>query len=79
MRINRTQSLSIISFVCLYFVARADADRMVHQAQSLWSACQALWASVRTGEPGISWQHKLRPLASEVSAVSRSAGKNHKK
>lgn len=55
-------------------VARADADRMVHQAQSLWSACQALWASVRTGEPGVSWQHKLRPLESEVAAVSRSAG-----
>lgn len=48
---------------------------MVHQAQSLWSACQALWASVRNGEPGVEWQKKLRPLQSEVSAVSRSAGK----
>lgn len=56
-------------------LARADTDRMVQQAQSLWSACQALWASVRTGDPAVSWQHKLRPLASEVSAISRSAGK----
>lgn len=57
----------------LYFSARADADRMVHQAQSLWSACQALWASVKSGEPGTSWQLKLRPLASEVSAISNAA------
>jgi len=53
--------------------ARADADRMVHQAQSLWSACQALWASVKSGEPGTSWQLKLRPLASEVSSISAAA------
>ncbi|KAG4075514.1 hypothetical protein HA402_003339 [Bradysia odoriphaga] len=53
--------------------ARADADRMVHQAQSLWSACQALWASLKSGEPGTSWQLKLRPLGSEVSSISRAA------
>ncbi|KAJ6638910.1 MICOS complex subunit Mic60 [Pseudolycoriella hygida] len=53
--------------------ARADADRMVHQAQSLWSACQALWASVKSGEPGTPWQLKLRPLASEVSSISKAA------
>lgn len=47
----------------------------MHQAQSLWSACQALWSSVRTGEPGIAWQNRLRPLASEVSAVSKAGGK----
>lgn len=47
---------------------------MVHQAQSLWSACQALWASVKSGEPGTAWQLKLRPLASEVSAIGRAAG-----
>lgn len=53
--------------------ARADADRMVHQAQSLWSACQALWASLKSGEPGVSWQSKLRPLGSEVSSISSAA------
>lgn len=53
--------------------ARADADRMVHQAQSLWSACQALWASLKSGEPGVSWQLKLRPLGSEVSSISSAA------
>lgn len=46
---------------------------MVHQSQALWSACQALWSSVRSGEPGVSWKHKLRPLAGEVAAVGRSA------
>lgn len=59
----------------LLFTARADAERQVHQAQSLWSACQALWASVRTGEPGVAWQKRLRPLASEVCAVSKAGGK----
>lgn len=56
-------------------IARADADRMVHQAQSLWSACQALWASVRSGDPNLSWHYQLRPLSNEVAAVSRAAGK----
>lgn len=55
-------------------LARADSERQVHQAQSLWSACQALWASVRTGEPGVSMQERLRPLEGEVAAVSRAGG-----
>ncbi|XP_037909381.1 MICOS complex subunit Mic60 isoform X2 [Hermetia illucens] len=53
--------------------ARAESERCAHQAQALWAACQALWASVRTGDPGVHWQLKLRPLSSEIKAVGRAA------
>lgn len=53
--------------------ARADSEKCAHQAQELWAACQALWASVRTGEPGVHWRNKLRPLKNELKAVSRAA------
>lgn len=53
--------------------ARADAERSAHQAQALWAACQALWATVRTGEPGVHWKNKLRPLKSEIGAVFKVA------
>ncbi|XP_055922362.1 MICOS complex subunit Mic60 [Eupeodes corollae] len=51
--------------------ASAESERSTHQAQALWSACQALWATVRTGEPGVHWRNKLRPLKSEISAVTK--------
>lgn len=53
--------------------ARAESERSAHQAQALWAACQALWATVRTGEPGVHWKNKLRPLKSEIRAVSKVA------
>jgi mitofilin len=39
----------------------------------LWAACQALWSSVREGEPGKSWRIQLRPLDSEIKAVKTAA------
>lgn len=53
--------------------ARAESERCAHQAQSLWAACQALWASVRAGEPGVHWRQKLRPLKTEIKAVEKAA------
>lgn len=55
-------------------VARADADRQVHQAQALWSACSALWSSMRTVDSKQTWQNQLRPLKSEVEAVRKASG-----
>ncbi|XP_058467387.1 MICOS complex subunit Mic60 isoform X2 [Malaya genurostris] len=52
---------------------RADAERSAHQAQALWGACQSLWASIRSGQPGKSWRDQLRPLEDEISAVRRAA------
>lgn len=54
--------------------ARADADRQVHQAQALWSACSALWSSMRSVDSSQSWQHQLRPLKAEVEAVRKASG-----
>lgn len=56
------------------FVERADADRQVHQAQALWSACSALWSSTRAVDPQLPWQSQLRPLSHEVEAVKRASG-----
>uniref|UniRef100_A0A336M9P5 MICOS complex subunit MIC60 n=1 Tax=Culicoides sonorensis TaxID=179676 RepID=A0A336M9P5_CULSO len=53
--------------------ARADSERSAHQAQNLWGACQALWSSVRAGQPGVSWKEKLRPLTHEIKAVAVAA------
>ncbi|KAM7361738.1 inner membrane mitochondrial protein mitofilin isoform 2-T2 [Cochliomyia hominivorax] len=53
--------------------ARAESERSAHQAQALWAACQALWATVRTGEPGEHWKTKLRPLKNEIKAISKVA------
>ncbi|XP_055544802.1 MICOS complex subunit Mic60 isoform X2 [Wyeomyia smithii] len=53
--------------------ARADAERSAHQAQALWGACQSLWSSIRSGQPGKSWRDQLRPLKDEISAVGRAA------
>ncbi|XP_055853064.1 MICOS complex subunit Mic60 isoform X2 [Episyrphus balteatus] len=50
---------------------RAESDRSAHQAQALWASCQALWATVRTGEPGVHWRNKLRPLKAEINAVTK--------
>lgn len=52
---------------------RADAEKSAHQAQALWGACQSLWASIRSGQPGKSWREQLRPLQDEISAVGRAA------
>lgn len=56
--------------------ARADADRQVHQAQALWSACSALWSSMRSVDSSQSWQHQLRPLKAEVEAVRKASEKD---
>uniref|UniRef100_A0A1B0BMJ6 MICOS complex subunit MIC60 n=1 Tax=Glossina palpalis gambiensis TaxID=67801 RepID=A0A1B0BMJ6_9MUSC len=53
--------------------ARAEGERSSHQAQALWAACQALWSSVRTGEPGTHWKAKLRPLRNEIKAIKKVA------
>lgn len=55
-------------------LARADADRQIHQSQALWSACSALWASIRAGDPQLPWHKRLQPLANEVAAVQRASG-----
>ncbi|XP_037946966.1 MICOS complex subunit Mic60 isoform X2 [Teleopsis dalmanni] len=52
---------------------RADSERATHQAQALWAACQALWSTVKTGEPGVHWKTKLRPLKNEIRAISKVA------
>lgn len=57
----------------LHLPARADSERSAHQAQNLWGACQALWSSVRAGQPGVSWKEKLRPLSTELQAVAIAA------
>lgn len=56
------------------FVARAEADQAARQAQVLWSACQALFRSVKAGCPGVPWQNQLRPLTAEIKAVKKAAG-----
>jgi mitofilin len=52
---------------------RADNEKSAYQAQSLWASCQALWSSMREGEPGKSWRVQLRPLKSEINAVKSAA------
>lgn len=54
-------------------LARADADRQVHQAQALWSACSALWSSMRNSNQTF----QLKPLKAEVDAVKRAAGNSN--
>ncbi|KFB38195.1 AGAP002364-PA-like protein [Anopheles sinensis] len=54
-------------------VAHADAEKSAHQAQALWGACQSLWSSIRSGQPGKSWRDQLRPLKDEIAAVGRAA------
>ncbi|KAH8256479.1 hypothetical protein KR032_010911 [Drosophila birchii] len=52
---------------------RADAERTANQAQGLWAACQALWASVRSATPGVHYSEKLRPLKNEINAIAKVA------
>ncbi|XP_020815092.1 MICOS complex subunit Mic60 [Drosophila serrata] len=52
---------------------RADAERTANQAQALWAACQALWASVRSATPGVHYSEKLRPLKNEINAIAKVA------
>uniref|UniRef100_A0A1A9VAH5 MICOS complex subunit MIC60 n=1 Tax=Glossina austeni TaxID=7395 RepID=A0A1A9VAH5_GLOAU len=52
--------------------ARAEGERSSHQAQALWAACQALWSSVRTGEPGTHWKTKLRLLRNDIKTIKKS-------
>uniref|UniRef100_A0AAG5CX94 MICOS complex subunit MIC60 n=1 Tax=Anopheles atroparvus TaxID=41427 RepID=A0AAG5CX94_ANOAO len=54
-------------------VEHADAEKGAHQAQALWGACQSLWSSIRSGQPGKSWRDQLRPLKDEIAAVGRAA------
>ncbi|XP_052869919.1 MICOS complex subunit Mic60 isoform X2 [Anopheles cruzii] len=51
----------------------SDAEKSAHQAQALWGACQSLWSSIRSGQPGKSWRDQLRPLKDEIAAVARAA------
>lgn len=59
------------------FIARAEADKMAHQAQVLWSACQALYRSIKAGCPGVPWKEQIRPLEPEITAVTKAAGRFH--
>ncbi|KAH8311824.1 hypothetical protein KR044_008198 [Drosophila immigrans] len=52
---------------------RAETERSANQAQALWAACQALWASVRTATPGVHYKEKLRPLKNEIRAIAQVA------
>ncbi|XP_030369709.1 MICOS complex subunit Mic60 isoform X2 [Scaptodrosophila lebanonensis] len=52
---------------------RAETERTANQAQALWAACQALWASVRTATPGVHYKDKLRPLKNEINAIAKVA------
>ncbi|EDV94402.1 MICOS complex subunit Mic60 isoform X2 [Drosophila grimshawi] len=52
---------------------RAETERTANQAQALWAACQALWASVRTATPGVHYKDKLRPLKNEIKAIAKVA------
>ncbi|KAH8381444.1 hypothetical protein KR093_004936 [Drosophila rubida] len=52
---------------------RAETERSANQAQALWAACQALWASVRTATPGVHYKEKLRPLKNEINAIAKVA------
>lgn len=58
----------------MFYLARADADKMAHQAQVLWSACQALYRSIKAGCAGLDWKNQLRPLIPEIMAVQKAAG-----
>ncbi|XP_058062761.1 MICOS complex subunit Mic60 isoform X1 [Anopheles bellator] len=54
-------------------IEHSDAEKSAHQAQALWGACQSLWSSIRSGQPGKSWRDQLRPLKDEIAAVARAA------
>uniref|UniRef100_A0A2M4BF08 MICOS complex subunit MIC60 n=1 Tax=Anopheles marajoara TaxID=58244 RepID=A0A2M4BF08_9DIPT len=54
-------------------IEHSDAEKSAHQAQALWGACQSLWSSIRSGQPGKSWRNQLRPLKDEIAAVGRAA------
>lgn len=66
----------VFFFRLVNFLARADADRQVHQAQALWSACSALWSTLNSADFKQSWQKQLRPLKNEVEAVRKASGKS---
>ncbi|XP_066999277.2 MICOS complex subunit Mic60 [Anabrus simplex] len=53
--------------------ARASADRNAHQAQLLWSACQALHSSISYSVSDKPWEDQLRPLESEVNSIKKAA------
>lgn len=55
------------------FKAKAESDRIAHQSQVLWSACQALFKAVKAGCPGVPWKDQLRPLEPEISAVVKAS------
>lgn len=47
---------------------------MARKAQVLWSACQALYRSLKAGCPGRDWKEQVRPLEPELIAVESAAG-----
>lgn len=55
------------------FKARSETDKSAHQAQALWASCQALWATVRTGESGGLEKNKLHQLKSEINLLKKMA------
>lgn len=56
------------------FIERADTEKIARKAQVLWSACQALYRSIRAGCPGREWKNQIRPLEPEITAVQKAAG-----
>ncbi|KAH8383794.1 hypothetical protein KR009_010588 [Drosophila setifemur] len=64
-------ALQALTLFYVSFPERADAERTANQAQALWAACQALWASVRTATPGVHYKEKLRPLKNEINAIAK--------
>jgi len=55
---------------------KAQTDKIVKQSQVLWSACQALFRSLRAGCPGLPWTEQIRPLYPEILAVKKAAADN---
>lgn len=58
----------------LSHVDRVEADKMAHQSQVLWSACQALHRAVKTSVPGVAWADQMKPLEAEIDAIKKAAG-----
>lgn len=62
-------------FSLSYVSERVEADKIAHQSQVLWSACQALHRAVKTTLPGMAWKDQIKPLNAEVEAIKKAAGK----
>ncbi|GLV41965.1 mitofilin [Carabus blaptoides fortunei] len=54
-------------------IERVEADKIAHQSQVLWSACQALHRAVKTTVPGMVWKEQVKPLNAEIEAIKKAA------